>query len=274
MWLESRVSLMFAALTTTGTDVTPRLRIRMRPRRLRSTISARRSRYHRRMDARVPMYKGIGFLPVVSALNGHARGPRAVPAELKHYLDDGVVITQWYPERDFIALCQCLADVLEADGMPNVWSYFGTVAAERDLKGAQDRIPAERRVRLAGAYRLFTANEVVSVTIWMQRLRQLWPLYHDTGHMVVGRIKGGACEAVLRLCGYPAPLPSNYVLLHTVYFSEYARFLNLNASLRFAQTTPGVAPISEWQLICEDGPELRRELEALPLLTPLPLPRR
>jgi hypothetical protein len=216
------------------------------------------------------MYKGIGFLPVVAALRGHARGPRAVPAALTHYLADGVVVTQWYPETDFIELCQCLADVLEADGMPDVWRYFGSVAAERDLMGVQDRIPAERRVRLAGAYRLFTADEAISVTKWIQRLPKLWPLYHDTGHMVVGRTASATYEAVLRLCDYPSPLPKNYLLLHTVYFAEYARFLDLKAGVRFSQSTPGPAPITEWHLICEDTPEIQRELQALPLLASLP----
>jgi hypothetical protein len=217
------------------------------------------------MGKRVPMYKGIGVFPVVAALSAHARGPQAVPATLRHYLEESVVITEWYPESEFIELCQCLARVLEADGMTDVWSYFGRVAAERDLKGIQDAIPVERRVRLAGAYRRFAADELLSVTSWIQRLPKLWSLYHDSGNMVVGRASG-AYSAVLRLCGYPAPLPAHYLHLHAVYFAEYARFMNLNIGVRAAGTTPGLVPVSDWELDFEHTPEILRELSTLSAL--------
>jgi hypothetical protein len=211
------------------------------------------------------MYKGTGFVPVISSLKAHPRGRGEVPAALQHYLDNPVLMTNWYPEKDFIALTECLAALIEQDGMKGVWTYFGKVAAERDLKGSQDRVPAARRARVAGVYRRFAADEAIGVGTWLTRMPALWALYHDTGRMVLGRSAASEQGAVFRLYEYSFMTPHMIELL-TAYWSEYATIVGLRATLRFAGSFRGPAPYCEWELACEATPEVLHALAAFPVL--------
>jgi hypothetical protein len=223
------------------------------------------------MGAGVPQYKGMGFWPVIAALKAHARGPSELPAALQHYFDDQVVVTGWYPEIDFIALLECLARVLQQDGMPDVWTYFGRVAARRDLAGTQELIPVERRVQVAGIYRRLASDEEIGVASWLVRVTKLWHLYHDTGHMVAGRSKALACGAVFRLYGYPL-MTSNLAKMHTSYYDEYARIVELRAKVSFAGTREVANRFSEWELTCESEPAILSSLSTLPFLADVAAP--
>jgi hypothetical protein len=211
------------------------------------------------------MYKGTGFVPVISSLKAHPRGPTEVPAAQQHYLHSQVLATEWYPERDFMALTECLARILEADGMADVWTYFGRVAAERDLKGTQQRIPVARRVKKAGIYRRFAEDELLGIGTWLGRMTQLWTVYHDTGRLVVGRSTGCEHDAVFRVYEYQF-LTAHFIQLLTAYWSEYLTIVGLRATLRFARTTSTAWAYGEWELSCEQTADVAHALSAFPVL--------
>ena len=212
------------------------------------------------------MYKGIGIAPVINALKMHARGRQEVPDALQHYLADDVVLTGWYPESDFIALTQSLARALESDGTRDVWSYFGRVAAARDLAGIQDSIPVERRARSAGLYRRFASDETVGLATWLVRVGKLWELYHDTGRLVIGRSPSLDCGALIRLLDFPLLLPSGMLQLLAAYYTEYARIMGLRVTVHFVGASTGKVACTEWEARCERTPENLEVIASLPAL--------
>jgi hypothetical protein len=217
------------------------------------------------MSAKVPHHKGTGVLPVVTALKAHARGPQSLPAALRHYLKDHMVATEWYPEADLHALLRCLADVLEQDGMRDVWDYFGRTAAQRDLRGSQAAIPAERRVKKAGLYRPFAGDEVTLATLFL-RMSKLWTLYHDAGTLVTGRSPSDECCAIVRVTDFNLPTPG-LTRMHLAYTSEYARILGFNITGRVARALYDGDRFTEWHYDCERTPQHLESLALLPLLS-------
>jgi hypothetical protein len=218
------------------------------------------------MTASVPNYKGTGFVPVIASLKAHPRGAREVPPALQHYLDRQILSTDWYPERDFMALTECLARILERDGMRDVWTYFGKVAAERDLKGTQQQVPAARRIAKAGIYRSFAQDEEIGVSTFLARMTMLWSLYHDSGRMVVGRSPDSDRVALCRVYEYQFMTP-HFTELLTAYWSEYVNMLSIRAALCFKRAVGGAEPFSEWDLTVERTPENLLALAALPVLS-------
>jgi hypothetical protein len=211
------------------------------------------------------MWKGTGFLQVTTALKAHPRGPGETPAALRHYLTDDLLMTEWYPEQDFLALMAALARCLEADGMTDVWAYFGRVTAERDLKGTQDHIPVARRSKKAGIYRGFAAEQPLDAGTALTRMIKLWTLYHDTGRLVVGRSASNDYNAVFRVYEYDFMIP-NFTKMLTAYWSEYLKIVGLRATLRLGRTTTGPSSFTEWEVTFEQSPELVHSLASFPIL--------
>lgn len=216
------------------------------------------------MSAKVPHHKGTGVLPVVTALKAHPRGPQSLPAPLRHYLKDQMVATEWYPQADLHGLLECLAGVLKQDGMRDVWDYFGRTAAQRDLKGSQSAIPAERRVKKAGFYRPFAGEEVTVATLFL-RVSKLWTLYHDAGILLTGRGASDACCAIVRLTDFDLPNP-DVARMNLAYTCEYARILGINITGRVARATYNGDRFTEWNYSCEPTPQNLQSLALLPLL--------
>jgi hypothetical protein len=52
-------------------------------------------------QGRVPSQKGVSVLPVVVALKRHPDGRKLVPERLWKYFDEHLVVSGWYPERDY-----------------------------------------------------------------------------------------------------------------------------------------------------------------------------
>lgn len=216
------------------------------------------------MSAKVPHHKGTGVLPVVTALKAHPRGPQSLPAALRHYLQDPMVATEWYPESDLRGLLECLAGVLEQDGMRDVWDYFGRTAAQRDLKGSQSAIPAERRVKKAGLYRPFAGDEVTIGTLFL-RTSKLWRLYHDAGTLLAGRSVSDECGVIVRLTDFDVPTPG-LARMHLAYNCEYARILGINVTGHVARARYEGDQFTEWNYRCERTPSNLASLALLPLL--------
>jgi hypothetical protein len=219
------------------------------------------------MPSHLPRHKGTGLLPIVKALAHHPAGPAAVPAELKHYLDDYVVSSGWYPEHDYHVLLHILAElVMKERRVPDVWEYFGKVAAQRDLSGVQSLIPARSRLHVAGIYRNFVSREATGIYSLFARLSKLWSLYHDTGKMDIGRGATDAACVHVRVADFV--FASRGVEdIQMAYCHEYARLTgNLLIGTLVSSSANG-EPITEWRYTCERSPEILEAIAQLPLLT-------
>ena len=217
------------------------------------------------MSGKVTHHKGTGVFPVVTALKAHPRGPQSVPAALRDYLTRSMVATEWYPQADLDALMQCLADVLEREGMRDVWDYFGRTAAQRDLKGSQAAIPTERRVKTAGLYRPFAGDEVTIATLF-NRMGKLWTLYHDAGRVLAWRTASDEARVIVRLLDYHLA-DAKLARMLLAYSCEYGRILGIEITGRVVRITGEGAPFNEWEYSCE---ATRQNLESLALLPLLP----
>jgi hypothetical protein len=63
---------------------------------------------------REPCQKGTAILPVVEALKAYPDRKRLVPEPLWKYFDDHIVISGWYPERDYFVLIEALAKIVDS----------------------------------------------------------------------------------------------------------------------------------------------------------------
>lgn len=114
---------------------------------------------------RVASIKGAHILGLVKALR--ARRPEAeavLPPELRHYLDERILASTWYPESDHVALRKAVA-ALNPE-VPDIWGYFGTVAA---------------RASLAGVYKNMVASGDPARTL--RNMGHYWSLYHSGGRL-------------------------------------------------------------------------------------------
>jgi hypothetical protein len=216
------------------------------------------------MAAVVPRFKGTGLLPVVKALRLHPSGPSSVPIALRHYLDDYVVSGGWYPEQDYFALVQVLAELIRRDGrLMDVWEYFGKTSAQRDLAGMQMLVPERSRLDEVGAYRGFINNEATSVYSMFVRTSKLWSMYHDTGRMTAGRT---LLPSVVSVRLFDFKFPARGLLeLQTAYMCEYARLAGNSLSGRVSHSTIAGDPFCEWEYTCEPTEDVLQSIAQLPL---------
>jgi hypothetical protein len=110
--------------------------------------------------------KGTSVLQVVRALRANrAAALSKLPPKLHHYLDQRILPSTWYPEKDEVVLFQALASIMQ---LGTDWTMFGKLAAQHDLSGVYRGLlvpgDAKRTLRNATA---------------------LWRNFHDTGEYSV-----------------------------------------------------------------------------------------
>jgi hypothetical protein len=217
------------------------------------------------MPAGEPKHKGTGLLPVVEALKTIPEGRERVPRELRHYLEQRVLPSAWYPERDYNVLLEALAGSVDPRALSgeDVWKYFGRVAAQRDLAGAEDEIPRRSRTNAAGAYHRFLEGESGNPGVFFSRLAKIWHLYHDTGRLEFLRRRGSPKVAIMRLIGFKVPSVGQSDL-QTAYFAEFARLAGLGLTIRLLRSTARNDAFCEWELTIDRAPGLDQWLASLP----------
>src|SRR5262245_23286437 len=120
--------------------------------------------------SRVPCQKGISVIPVVLALKNHPDGRRLVPPNLWKYFDDRLVVSGWYPERDYWILIEALVKTMDpAQVGGDVWRYFARFSVERDITGKDTG-----RAEPAGVYRNFANEAAADPANFFGRASRLW----------------------------------------------------------------------------------------------------
>jgi hypothetical protein len=129
--------------------------------------------------------KGTNLIGAVKVLRkNRAHALKALPSALHHYLGERIILTEWYPEADLIALMRAMAPLL-ADVEGDPFEKLGR-AAVRD--------------HMAGVYEHLLKGDRMSL---VRRVSVVWQAQHDTGKLeLVGNRPG---RARYELEGYAAP---------------------------------------------------------------------
>lgn len=109
--------------------------------------------------------KGVNMLTAVKALRANrAQAATVLPPSLHRYLDERVLVSMWYPERDLLGLLRALGAMLPPT--PDPFAFMGRHTAREHLGGIYrgHLRPGEIERMLASA-------------------ATLWRNYHDTGDL-------------------------------------------------------------------------------------------
>jgi hypothetical protein len=205
-------------------------------------------------------------LPVVLALKQHPNSRKLVPRDLWKYLDEPVLISAWYPERDYWLLISALVTTMNpATVGGDVWRYFARFSAQRDIGGQSKKAAPDDPAAGAGVYRSFASVETTDVENFFRLASRLWSQYHDTGRMEVvgGRPESNA--VIMRLVGFTIPI-EGFVRLQGYYLEEYARLIGINMVSRVTKSTASGAPFCEWQHQLVRSPVTEAYVASLPVL--------
>jgi hypothetical protein len=110
--------------------------------------------------------KGTFFLNTVKALSRHGDAAEGVlPRELRHYLEERILTSSWYPEEDHRDLLRALIRLAPPSG-GDPWEHYGQLSAERDM---------------GSIYKVLLRDGDPDATF--VRLGSVWSQAHDTGHL-------------------------------------------------------------------------------------------
>jgi hypothetical protein len=125
------------------------------------------------MQRIVAKVKGTNLIGAVKLLRkNRAHALVALPAELHHYLDERIIITEWYPEADLVTLMRAMAPLLRGTN-EDPYELFGRAAVREHMAGVYERLLKGDRASLA------------------RRVSVMWQAQHDTGRLeFIGHVAG------------------------------------------------------------------------------------
>jgi len=187
-------------------------------------------------------------LPVVLALKQHPDRETLVPRQLWKYFEQPILVSGWYPERDYWLLITALVKTIDpATVGGDVWRYFAKFSAQRDIGGQEVRASSGDGAQTAGVYRNFAAVDAADPRSFFLRATRLWSQYHDTGRM---EIIGGLPKTnavLMRLLGFVIPI-EGFVRLQGYYLEEYGRLVGIEVSSIVTRSTANDDPFCEWEI--------------------------
>jgi hypothetical protein len=214
--------------------------------------------------AREPSQKGTSVLPVVAALKTHPERKRLVPERLWKYFDDHILVSGWYPERDYFELLEALAKTLDPKSVGgDVWRYFARYSVQRDIAGAIPRGSVSGDAK--GVYRNYATVDGGDPEQFFRRALKLWGQYHDTGTMQIrgGRVKTNS--VVTELLGFHIPV-DGFVHLQGYYLEEFGRLVGLELESKVTRSTARGKASCEWEYALARTPATEAFVASLPAL--------
>jgi hypothetical protein len=206
-------------------------------------------------------------LPVVVALKQHPDRKKLVPESLWKYFEEPVLVSGWYPERDYWILISALVSTINpADVGGDVWRYFARFSAERDIGGKKDAtVAGDHGASPAGIYRSYAAVGRDDIESFFKRSVRLWSQYHDTGTMEIVGGRPGTNAVLMRLSGFSIPI-EGFVRLTGYYLEEYARLVGIEVTCTVERSTANRDPCCEWNYRLARTPESEAYVASLPPL--------
>ncbi|MGH7438764.1 MAG: hypothetical protein ACRENE_24005 [Polyangiaceae bacterium] len=198
--------------------------------------------------SREPCQKGTSVLPVVAALKAHPSGRSLVPASLWKYFDEHMLVSGWYPERDYFALLEALVKTIDAKAVGgDVWRYFAKFSVQQDISGASARATGATASHGKGVYRNFGTSAVGAPEQLFRRAIKLWSQYHDTGTMQITGWRTTTERVVMQLVGFAIPM-EGFVRLQGYYLEELGRVVGVAVESTVTRSTARGHRYCEWEL--------------------------
>ena len=211
---------------------------------------------------RPPSQKGTSVVPVVLALKQHPDARKLVPESLWKYFDEPVLVSGWYPERDYWVLISALVSTINPASVGgDVWRYFAKFSAQRDVGGQEMRSSPDDKGG-AGIYRMFAADGA-DPEGFFRRATRLWSQYHDTGRMEVVGGRSVANAVIVRLSGFSIPI-DGFVRLQGYYMEEYGGLAGLEVTSYVKRSTASKDTVCEWELRLGRTPATEAYVAGLP----------
>ena len=146
--------------------------------------------------------KGTAVLQAVKTLRSMGELARQhVPPSLQSYLVDRIIVSSWYPERDFIGLIGVVTSLMPVTDGSDVWELCGRLAATHDL---------------GNVYKGMVRGETLMRTVKVAT--DLWKLYYDVGRHV---LSGDDTRVLIDSYDYAAP--AGYCRFVSGYLREHLR---------------------------------------------------
>jgi hypothetical protein len=174
----------------------------------------------------MPYVKGIALFGIVKALRSlRSTAEPKVPTHLHRYFDERVIVSQWYPEADYVALMGVVGEIMAERVSGDVWEFLGEEGA---------------RAQFSDIYAM--AVRVGDPAGTLRRATTTWSLYHDTGRIEV-KLDEAARRAVVEL--------------HDFTFAEPRLCATITGYLRQLLLQSGASGVTARLLACPapmDGP--------------------
>ncbi|HVU02501.1 MAG TPA: hypothetical protein VHE30_12145 [Polyangiaceae bacterium] len=171
---------------------------------------------------------------------------KLVPQSLWKYFDEPILVSGWYPERDYWILIAALVKTIPAASVGgDVWRYFAKFSAQRDI-GGQEQKGVGDKAGVAGLYRNFASVDESDLGSFFLRATRLWSQYHDTGKMEIVGARKSERSVVMRLVGFVIPI-EGFVRLQGYYLEEYGALVGIEVRSVVTKSTANGDPFCEWE---------------------------
>lgn len=200
------------------------------------------------------------------ALKAHPNGRNLVPARLSKYFDEHLLVSGWYPERDYWVLIEALVKTIDpATVGGDVWRYFARFSAQKDIAGQDVNAAGKDRPQAAGVYRNLAGVDAGEPEIFFGRATRLWSQYHDTGRMEIVGARPESHKIVMRLSGFVIPI-EGFVRLQGYYLEEYGRLVGLKLASTVTRSTARGEAFCEWEHALIREPRTDAYVASLPAI--------
>jgi hypothetical protein len=210
---------------------------------------------------REPCQKGTS-VPVVAALKAHPDRQKLVPERLWKYFDDHLLVSAWYPERDYFELIEALAKTIDPKTVGgDVWRFFAKFSVQKDLAGSD--VESSGAPTAKGLYRNFATPVAGNPEQLLARGMKLWRQYHDTGTMRVAGGRTVANSVVAQLLDFHSPL-EGFVRLQGYYLEEFGRLVGVELESTVTRSTARGDALCEWEYVFARTPASEAYVASLP----------
>ncbi|HVJ20306.1 MAG TPA: hypothetical protein VM686_33050 [Polyangiaceae bacterium] len=205
---------------------------------------------------------------MVTALKQHPSGRALVPPQLWKYFDEPVLVSGWYPERDYWVLIEALVKTIDpATVNGDVWRYFAKFSAQRDIGALEVESPSGEKAAFGpGIYRNFASVDMSDLAGFFRRASRLWGQYHDTGRLDVVGGRAATNGVVTRLSGFIIPI-EGFVQLQGYYLEEYGSLVGIELTSSVMRSTAKGDPFCQWEFRLGRTPASEAYVASLPAVT-------
>ena len=181
------------------------------------------------------------------ALKQHPDREKLVPRNLWKYFETPMLVSGWYPERDYWVLIEALVKTIDPTSVGgDVWRYFAKFSAQRDIGGQEVKATASDTSNHKGIYRHFANGGAADIEGFFLRAARLWGQYHDSGRLEIVGGRPATNGVIMRLLGFQITI-EGFVRLQGYYLEEYGRLIGIELESTVTRSTTNGDLFCEWE---------------------------